>query len=686
VVDTNPYPDAQGESGSIANISKLLGVGAYTLDDSSEGSGLNYGQDVGSDTFVKSLIYSIAMGMGPGDGSISSALANLGTYLNTMPLDSLKLLQPFIPGATDNDFSDTASAANKIMAQFNVDAMLSITDFNNWVTEIFDPNGQLWKDAKDWWDTVFTQLNSYPAAGSSAATVATWWSTLFVDLGMDAPTSATLGNIIAGNYDWAKSAAANWTTFLTALGYTPTQAATAISTAQANWTSFMAAWGVGTPADVAAAVAANKQKWIDLLASFGVGTPADVGAATAASKARWDAFLASIGLGSATAAGAQLAGNNTTIGSHTTTLGTHTTNIATQLGWWQRLPENILISLDGMHVFYPLGSPSDTATTTSTAYGSARRTWYAAKADMALLQGQANSTSAPTVTFADPGSVISANTAAANTAAANAATASASNQALNDAIVSAMIGTSVTGTSNADVTSGLLNIPASNIVGQTGVTPVFGAMGAGNFFQALGNPKTVSWTHTIATGDLGVLVYISYIAPAGTGGAGWTSTVTYGGVAMTKVGSAQGAGFGVTYAYLEAWFLKAPATGTKTVTATIDSGNVYNSTSLGGNSYSCSGSKIGTVTPSIGGATAPQTVSASSATGKLLVGALSGYNTGVYSAFNHTQRYNQTGSGTYGTTWGLVFGDAPGAASVTFSAAHSGALSVALGLIVEITN
>jgi hypothetical protein len=338
VTDT-PYPDAPGQAGNIKNMSALLGIGAYQIDDASSGSGTNFGQDITGEDFVKSFVYSTAMNMGPGDGTIASALTNLGTFLNTMSLDALKLLQPFIPGSTNADFVDTETAVETVLGQFNIQLMMSLEAFQQWLDDIFNPNSFLWADAKAWWDTLFAQLSSYPTAGSSAATVATWWSTLFVDLGLDPTLSATVANIISGNYDWAKTAAA-------------------------NWTAFMASWGVGTPADVAAA--------------------------TLASQAKWNAFLASIGLGSATAAGAQLAGNNT--------------SITTQQAWWSRMAEDLwIIYGDGLHLYYPLGTPSDTATTTSTAYGPARRTWYSAQADWKQLWNDTKGTTAPAAVSGDVG-------------------------------------------------------------------------------------------------------------------------------------------------------------------------------------------------------------------------------------------------------------------------------------------
>jgi hypothetical protein len=324
MVNTTPYPDAPGESGSVANIAKLLGVGAYTIDDSSQGSGLNFGQDVGTETFVKSLIYSVAMGMGTGDGTITSALNNLGTYLQTMSLDSLKLLQPYVPNTTPDDFSTVETAVEKTLAMFQMGSgALNVDDFNNWVETLLDPFAEIWDQVQKGWDQLLDifQNNVTVPINAGVQAVKDWWV----------------------NY---QTSLPGW------------------DSTQTDWANFIAQLDTlfGTPT-----------------------TAADAATQIANSKAKWDAMLAAWGIGSATAGGAQLADNDT--------------KLTTQQAWWARLPENILISLDGLHLFYPLGSPSDTPTTTV----GGKRTWYAAKADMALMQGQTNGTSTPTVTFDDVG-------------------------------------------------------------------------------------------------------------------------------------------------------------------------------------------------------------------------------------------------------------------------------------------
>jgi hypothetical protein len=177
-VNTDPYPDAPGESGSIANIAKLLGVGAYTIDDSSQGSGLNFGQDVGTETFVKSLIYSVAMGMGTGDGTITSALNNLGTYLQTMPLDSLKLLQPYVPNTTADDFATVEGAVEKTLAMFQMGSgALNVDDFNNWVETLLDPWTSLLDMVRQGWDQLLDifQNNVTVPINAGIQAIKDWW-------------------------------------------------------------------------------------------------------------------------------------------------------------------------------------------------------------------------------------------------------------------------------------------------------------------------------------------------------------------------------------------------------------------------------------------------------------------------------------------------------------------------------
>lgn len=214
---STPYPAAPGQSGGIDNLQALLGLGAFRVADNSQGSGTGFGQNI-TETFVRSLITSQAMNMGAGDGSLSAIMTNLTTYLEQLELSSLKWLQPYIPGATDDDFSTVDGAVQAILQALDIQLLMGVSDFTQWLHDIFDPNSALWSDAKAKWDALMGMLSSYPPFGSSAATVAVWWSNLLVALGLDPTTSAFIANIISGNYDWAKQSKAWLDQILSALG------------------------------------------------------------------------------------------------------------------------------------------------------------------------------------------------------------------------------------------------------------------------------------------------------------------------------------------------------------------------------------------------------------------------------------------------------------------------------------
>lgn len=348
----------------------------------------------------------------------------------------------------------------------------------------------------------------------------------------------------------------------------------------------------------------------------------------------------------------------------------------TQNTWWGRLMTDVSIYLDLFHVTYPVGSPSDGPTTTI----SGVRTWYSAIADILALFGVVHSVSAPSNPASDVGTATNVAAAAATTAGTNASIAIAANQATKDAIVSATTGAPVTGTSTTDVTTGLSNIPSTNIVGQTGAAVAFGAVGGGNSTNlSSATSGSISWTHAIATGDLSVLVFAAYSAPSGQTPS--PSTVTYGGAAMTllqrEVSSVSG---GADYVITEAWVLKAPPSGSKTVVVSVSGANFG---PLSGDSVSYSASKVGTVGPNTGGGSSSLSMSAASTTGNMVVGAF-GVATNfsalpAFSAYSKTQRYN---------SFGLVLGDAAGASSVAFGVTASGTASLVqwAGITVELSN
>ena len=353
------------------------------------------------------------------------------------------------------------------------------------------------------------------------------------------------------------------------------------------------------------------------------------------------------------------------LGSDVTSVNTQAT---TQNAWWGRWMTDVSIYLDLFHTTYPVGSPSDGPTTTI----SGVRTWYSAIADILALFGVVHSTSAPSNPVSDVGTTASAASAAATTAGTNASIAISSASAANTLAQGTIDGLntawSAGGTGNPVTTIPTIAaaIPTSAIVGGAGATVTFGAAGAGNNAGNLfgATSSSLSWSHTIATGDLGVLVFIGYVVSPGQTA---SSSVTYGGTAMTMIqketsSASSGLGVGV----LEAWWLKSPASGAKTVAVSVSGANF---SQLMGNSVSYVASKVGTVGPNLGGGSDTLSMSAASVTGNMVVGAFcaeisSGSQS--LSAYTQTQRYNASSGG-----GAVVIGDAAGASSVSFGATSS---------------
>jgi hypothetical protein len=102
------------------------------------------------------------------------------------------------------------------------------------------------------------------------------------------------------------------------------------------------------------------------------------------------------------------------------TVGTNTTSIASQQAWWNSLATDLWIYADLFHAYYPVGTPSDTATTTS----GGRRTWYSAIADMKVLFAAIGS-SPPVVAATDIGGAVNTAQSTATTAQSTATSASA---------------------------------------------------------------------------------------------------------------------------------------------------------------------------------------------------------------------------------------------------------------------
>jgi hypothetical protein len=378
-----------------------------------------------------------------------------------------------------------------------------------------------------------------------------------------------------------------------------------------------------------------------------------------------------------------------------TTVGTVSTTATNASTWSTRLTNDLLVLSDVFHLTYAVGTSTDPPGTLS----GGKPTWYSCWNDLLALCGIVNSTTAPTDVAPTTGASITAASAAATTAGTNASiaisnagAASAATQTLQDTLVSAQNGSPITGTTTSQVTTAYTAIPASNVVGIAPATVAFGAS-SGAVTSEGGNDNTTltaTDTHTIATGDTGVVVAIGYTTGNNSSGAApaLSTSVTYGGVAMTKLGSVSSADVNFLSAFVELWWLKSPASGSKTVQLSVVSTNsqqVWDAW-VATSSYSASATGTPSTTNSTGSA---PSLAVSSATGHMAVCAfVSNCRSGTsgLSSFNQTQRYKSNGTSAQGTLATFLFGDAAGASSVTFSATGAGTTPQWAGIVVDLHN
>lgn len=610
---------------------ELLGLGAFQIGGSGGGSGLSkYGQGI-DESFVNDLIYGplAPSNLAANSGAVSDLIPVMQQMIAGVPLPVLKYLQPFIPGATDADFADSATAAAFIVSTF-IPKM--IIDTTNWL-------GRFFKDVEILFDVFHI---TYPVGTSTDPAGQTSWYAAWNDV-----------LELIGLYS----------------GTTPTTTAPTI----------------GPAITVAGIAGANGSSWStrltnDLLILF------DVFHLTYTSTQwnnAWTDLLALFGVVNST----------TTPTNPAPTIGTAITGAQgtanTAASWGARLTNDLIVTSDVFHLVYHTGTPTDAPGLiyTGGGLGNGKMTWYGAWNDLLALCGVVNSVTAPTDAAPTTGAVIAANTATATTASTNASLAIATNQHIIDGIFDASNGGATTGNPVTSVVTSLTAIPASNIIGTTGAAVAFGAVGAANFSVTSSSTMTLSEVHSILSTDLGVLVFVSYFGGATTT---FGTTVTYGGVAMTQVGPAQQSGTfsGGGALFLEVWWLKSPPTGAQTVTAvtTRVSGAASNVIAMALDSVSYLASKISSITAYTGGGSSPISMTKSSSTGKMLVGGFALGNTAsplTQSSFSQTSHWAQV----YNTNLAAALGDANGASSVTFSeVVNSPTTTQWVGYIVELSN
>lgn len=225
--------------------------------------------------------------------------------------------------------------------------------------------------------------------------------------------------------------------------------------------------------------------------------------------------------------------------------------------------------------------------------------------------------------------------------------------------------------------------PSAPVRGTTLAPPTFEAKGAGNTGSGT-NSATTTWSHT-ASGDFSAIVvglwwaHTGFFSPSGTP----TRTATYGGTPMTSLGvvglnNAALTDINGTFMYHEFFGLLNPPTGAQSVSLSVDRAGA--SITIEGCSVSyIAVSAFGSVSPDSGteaGTSLAQTVS--SAVNEMVVQMFTTAS-GAITNYNQTLRFDGVTNGI-----GFVIGDAPGAASVPFTASRADGVDYA-GLAVRLT-
>ncbi|MBS0495873.1 MAG: tandem-95 repeat protein, partial [Proteobacteria bacterium] len=193
------------------------------------------------------------------------------------------------------------------------------------------------------------------------------------------------------------------------------------------------------------------------------------------------------------------------------------------------------------------------------------------------------------------------------------------------------------------------------------------AISTGNTSSAVSasaGASSLTWSHTVASGSEGMLMV--NVAVKGTSGA---TTVTYGGVSLTRLGTiTNGSGVKQTS---ELWYLKAPTAGTANVVVTLPASNqavAAGSTNFFGVDQT---TPFGTYVSATGTGGTP-TVTVASALGDIVIDAAGQHaRSSVTPGTGQTQLWEQR-SGTSASDISGASSTKPGAASVTMSWTSTG--------------
>jgi hypothetical protein len=199
-------------------------------------------------------------------------------------------------------------------------------------------------------------------------------------------------------------------------------------------------------------------------------------------------------------------------------------------------------------------------------------------------------------------------------------------------------------------------------------TVAYDAVGAGATANS-GSVSSLSWSHTVGASATAVVVLVASYELG-------TISATFGGTTMTNLGSQSANNAGNTAGAVVMFGLLNPPTGAQTVNVSfggtlpiVAAGNSTSYTGVGAFSSVATGS---------GSTSTAMSQSVSSGTGQMALTAFAVMNggsggAGTIASFNQTQRYNASPADGSVAGVALAFGDAAGAATVSFTAADSAA-------------
>lgn len=431
------------------------------------GGDFDYGQGV-TEGYVNSLYNSP-------DLSAENLRDPLRTALTKLPITQLDMFKPMVPGyGTPTSKSD---AVEKIIAALIPNTIpMTPEEFQQWLTDIFDPNSAIWlKSQQDWTDFLASLgIGDSDAAAAVIAKNKKDWDDFLTGLGIGYNAEDAAAAVAKSKADWeaflatlgigdSEAAAAvvakskkDWEDFLTGLGigYDPVTAAAAVAKSKKDWEDFLAGLGIGDSEAAAAIVAKSKADWDAFLASLGIGDSEAAAAVIAKNKADWDAFLTGLGIGDSEAAAAVVAKSKSDWDAFLTNLGISTstqaaTKVANSQAWLKDFINAWTVISDGFHLTYQTGSVGDAPGRiwTTAGFGYGKMTWYGAWNKMLQLTGLVNTTTAPS----DAAPQIANRIVGAETA----------HQGLSDAVTSGATGVSTTGADNTKAMESVASLKAT---------------------------------------------------------------------------------------------------------------------------------------------------------------------------------------------------------------------------------